>query len=86
MTLPDERYQNIVQTKKFLMALLSPRMTPRVPRTVRDRARSLLRHFPDDYILEMMSNDMPEYFAKEMEPVTRMFMQYEDNLRGKNEN
>lgn len=78
MTLPDERYRSIVQTRKFLMELLSPRMTPKVPKVVRDRARNLLRHFPTDYHLEMMSEDMPEYFAKEIEPVTRMFMKYED--------
>lgn len=78
MTLPDERYRSIVQTRKFLMELLSPRMTPKVPKVVRDRARNLLKHFPTDYDLEMMSEDMPEYFAKEIEPVTRMFMKYED--------
>lgn len=78
MTLPDERYRSIVQTRKFLMELLSPRMTPKVPKVVRDRARNLLKHFPTDYHLEMMSEDMPEYFAKEIEPVTRMFMKYED--------
>ena len=78
MTLPDERYRSIVQTRKFLMELLSPRMTPKVPKVVRNRARNLLKHFPTDYHLEMMSEDMPEYFAKEIEPVTRMFMKYED--------
>lgn len=78
MTLPDERYRSIVQTRKFLMELTRPHMTPKVPKVVRDRARNLLRHFPTDYHLEMMSEDMPEYFAKEIEPVTRMFMKYED--------
>jgi hypothetical protein len=28
--------------------------------------------------LEMMTMAMPNHFAKEIEPVTRMFMKYED--------
>jgi len=67
MTLPDERYYTIVQTRKFLMELTSPLMTPRVPRVVRHSARNLLKHFPNDYVLEMMNENMPEYFAKERE-------------------
>lgn len=77
MTLPDERYRSLVQTKKFLLELLSPTMTPRVPKIVRQRARSLLRHWPDDYHLEMMTIDMPRHFAKELEPLYKMVKQYE---------
>lgn len=77
MTLPDERYRSLVQTKKFLLELLSPTMTPRVPKIVRQRARSLLRHWPDDYHLEMMTIDMPQHFAKELEPLYKMVKQYE---------
>jgi len=76
MTLPDERYRNILQTRKFLMELTSPHMTPKVPKVIRERARNLLKHYPNDYILEMMCEDMPDYFAKEIEPVTRMIMEY----------
>jgi hypothetical protein len=76
MTLPDERYRSLVQTKKFLMELLSPHMTPRVPKDIRQHARGLLRHWPDDYHLEMMTRDMPDHFAKQMEPLTRIMMQY----------
>jgi hypothetical protein len=76
VTLPDERYRTIVQTRKFLMELTSPHMTPKVPKVIRERARNLLKHYPNDYILEMMCEDMPDYFAKEIEPVTRMIMEY----------
>lgn len=79
MTLPDERYRNIVLTRKFLIELTSPRMTPKVPKFIRERANNLLRHFPTDYHLEMMTIHMPNDFAKEIEPVTRMFMKYEDS-------
>ena len=79
MTLPDERYRSLVQTKKFLMELLSPHMTPRVPKVVRQRAHSLLRHWPDDYHLELMTEQMPNYFTKQMEPLYRMVKKYEQD-------
>lgn len=71
MTLPDERYRSLVQTKKFLMELLSPQTTPKVPKIIRQRASGLLRHWPDDYHLEEMCRQMPGHFAKEMEPLYR---------------
>ena len=77
MTLPDERYRSLVQTKQFLIDLLSSRMTPRVPRIVRQRARNLLKHYPTDYHIEMMTINMPKHFAKEIEPVERMFLKYQ---------
>ncbi len=78
MTLPDERYRSLVQTKKFLMELLSPHMTPRVPKNIRRQASWLLRHWPDDYHLELMTQQMPNHFAKDMEPVTRMILKYKE--------
>jgi len=83
MTLPDERYRSLVRTKEFLIELMSSQDTPRVPKVIRQRARSLLRHWPDNYHLELMAREMPEYFAKEMEPVYRMVKQYD--MEKKNE-
>ncbi len=77
MTLPDERYRSLVQTKKFLMELLSPHQTPRVPKIIRQRASSLLRHWPDNYHLDLMTEEMPDHFAKKMEPLYRMVKQYD---------
>jgi len=77
VTLADERWRSLVETKKFLMTLLSPHATPKVPRVIRERARSLLRHWPDDYHLEKMTIDMPHDFIKEMEPLYRMVKQRE---------
>jgi len=51
-------------------------MTPRVPKIIRQRAHGLLRHWPDDFHLEMMTIDMPDHFAKQLEPLTKMMMQY----------
>ena len=77
MTLPDERYRSLIQTKKFLMELLSPHMTPKVPKIIRQRAHILLRHWPDDYHMEEMCRLMPLHFAKEMESLYRMVKQRE---------
>lgn len=77
MTLPDERYRSLVYTKKFLIDLLSPHMTPRVPKNIRQRAHGLLCHWPDDYHLELMTEEMPQHFAKQMQPLYRMVKQHQ---------
>jgi hypothetical protein len=83
MTLPDERYRSLVQTKRFLIDLLNSHTTPRVPKEIRLRANALLRHWPDEYHLDLMTRDMPDHFAKQMEPLTRMMMSY--NIEQKEE-
>ena len=65
MTLPDERYRALKQGKKLLEELCDPGKTPRVPSIVRDRARGALRHFPNDYELDRMADQCPEYLDKE---------------------
>lgn len=55
MTLPDERIRAIKWAREFMRDLLDPAKTPRVPRTVRSRAYSCLKHYPADiYILEVL--------------------------------
>ena len=74
MTLPDERYRAVVQTQKFLVEILS---TPRVPKAIKDRARSCLRHYPSDWDMKAVSELAPHVFQERMEDVTRMFKLYE---------
>ena len=64
MTLPDERYRALKQSKKLLEELCDPGRTPRVPSIVRDRARAVLRHYPDDYELDRIADQCPEYLDK----------------------
>ena len=59
------------------MELQSPHTTPRVPKIIRQRARSLLKHWPEDFHLEMMTIEMPRYFAKDIDPLYKMVKQYE---------
>lgn len=64
MTLPDERFRALKQGKKLLEELCDPGRTPRVPSIVRDRARGVLRHYPDDFELERIADQCPEYLDK----------------------
>jgi hypothetical protein len=57
MTLPFEEKRAVNYTRKFLYDLLIPSETPRVPKEIRDRARSLLRHYPAEYRVDEI---MPE--------------------------
>ena len=75
MTLPDERYRAVVQTQRFLLQILT---TPRVPKAIKDQARSCLRHYPSDWDMNRAAEGAPDIFAKRMEDVTRMFKAYEE--------
>ena len=83
MTLPDERYRAVRQTRQFLMDLQDRTIYPRVPRPVRAEAYRLLRHYPSEYDLERLAEKSPNVIIKEMEPLTRMVMAYEE---AKNDN
>jgi len=64
MTMPDERFRALKQSKKLLEELCDPGKTPRTPSIVRDRARGILRHFPTDYDLEQIASNSPELLDK----------------------
>lgn len=46
MTLPEERINAVRNTRRFLVSLLVPSETPRVPKAIREQARRLLKHYP----------------------------------------
>ena len=64
MTLPDERYRALKNGEQFLLDLCDPKVTPKVPSQVRDRARSILRHFPTKFDIECIADNMPDRFSK----------------------
>ena len=64
MTMPDERYRALKQSKKLLEDLMDPGKTPRVPSIIRDRARGILRHFPNDYEFDQITTQSPELLEK----------------------
>jgi hypothetical protein len=74
MTLPDERYRAVLYTKQFLQEVLA---TPRVPKAIKEGARSCLRHYPDTWDMQQAAEAVPHVFAERMEEVTRLFKKYE---------
>jgi hypothetical protein len=46
MTLPYERTKAVIYTKTFLLNLCDPKVTPGLPKAIRQEARGLLRHYP----------------------------------------
>ena len=75
MTLPDERYRSVEQTRRFLLDLLDPDHTPRVPKSVRDRARQMLRHYPTTFDMQRAAATSPEVFQEQMEDLHRFILQ-----------
>jgi hypothetical protein len=56
MTVPVERTNAVLYTEQFLLDLLDPKKTPRVPRDVRQQARQLLRHYPSKYYMDVIAD------------------------------
>ena len=77
MTLPDERYRAVVQTRRFLLDLCNPEHTPRVSKLVRDTARAMLRHYPSDFEMQAAAELAPHVFQEKMEPLYRMVKQFD---------
>jgi hypothetical protein len=76
MTLPDERYRAVVQTTQFLTDICN---TPRVPKVIKQQARSLLRHYPSAWDMKRAAENCPDVFQERMEPLYRMIKAYEQD-------
>ena len=73
MTLPDERYRAVKWADSFLQRLAGGEF-PRVPKAVREEARSILRHYPSTYDLDRCAARSPDVFAESMEPLYKMIL------------
>ena len=49
MTLPYEQYHAMVNTRAFLVSMLNPKETPKIPKAIRELARHHLKHYPAEY-------------------------------------
>ena len=74
MTLPDERYRSVLQARRLLEELCSPRLTPRVAAGIRDRARGALRHYPSEYDMKRAAQTSPEVFQEQMEDLHKFVL------------
>lgn len=81
MTLPDERYRAVLYAEEFLRAISDPSITKRVPKELRQRARGILRHYPNTWEMNRAARQAPDIFAERIEDVTRMIKQYEENKK-----
>ena len=81
MTLPDERYRAVIQTRRFLRSLCDPHETPRVPKDIRQRALWCLRHYPDDWAMTLAADKAPDIFMERMDPVHKFIVDSESPLR-----
>jgi DNA-binding protein Fis len=78
VTLPDERYRAVKYAAEFLSRLAGGEY-PRVPKAVRDEARSILRHYPSTWDMQRTARMAPDVFAEQMEPLYRMIKQHEQD-------
>ncbi len=62
MTIPIERSLSVLQTRQFLLDLQDSKLTPKVPKAVRLRARELLRHYPTSFYIEEAAKIAPNIF------------------------
>ena len=63
MTLPNERYRALRCGHQLLLDLLNSKVTPKVPKYIRQRAANILRHYPDSYHFTKIVEKIPEDFA-----------------------
>ena len=62
--MPIERNWAIKNTRQFLVDLMDPKKTPRVPSVVRKEAYRCLKHYPGDYHMEEAQRLAPSVFGK----------------------
>ncbi len=68
MTTPEERSRTLVQTKEFLIELMSTEETPGIPDAIRREARRLLRHYPGLMELDLAHRALPMFFGEVRQP------------------
>ena len=79
MTLPDERYRSVKYAAEFMQRLAGGEL-PRVPKAVREEARSILRHYPTDWDLKQLERAAPHVLQQRMEPLHRMVAAYDPEV------
>lgn len=62
--MPNERRWAVNNTRKFLLDLMDPKKTPRVPMEVRRAARRNIKHYPGEYHMDKAAEMAPEVFGE----------------------
>lgn len=63
MTIPRERTMAVQNAEVFLMKLSDPKLTPKIPLSIRRQARWLLKHYPGVYDLEEACRAKPDIWG-----------------------
>lgn len=63
MTMNYERRNAVNRTREFLVDLMNPKKTPRVPKEIREEAYRCLKHYPGEYDIERAAEQSPEIFG-----------------------
>ena len=64
MTMPNERRQAVNNTRRFLVDLMDPKKTPKVPSAVRKEAYRCIKHYPGEYYMELAAEQAPKVFGE----------------------
>ena len=81
MTLPQEMFQSIRNARHFMVALMDPSQTPKVPKAVRQRARDRLKHFPSEYEINELEK-MHSLMGRDPNILLNECMKDLDSIRG----
>lgn len=84
MTLPCERYNAVKRTEQFLVDLLDPKKTPRVPKVVRQQAYYCLRHYPGGFHLDYLATKCPDILSttNPIDELSMLVHNYESKKNG----
>jgi hypothetical protein len=52
--MPDEMFNAIRNARHFMLALMDPKQTPKIPKDIRKRARDRLKHFPSEFDIDQL--------------------------------
>ena len=63
MTIPLERTCALIETKSFLLKLVDTKRLPRVPKSVRQHAEYLLRHYPSYSDIDQAHKALPDIYG-----------------------
>jgi hypothetical protein len=64
VTMPNERFYAIRNTREFLVELMDPKKTPKVPKEIRLKAYYAIKHFPGEYHMEEARKLAPSVFGE----------------------
>ena len=64
LTMPNERRNAVNYTRQFLVDLMDPKKTPRVPSAIRKEAYRCLKHYPGEYHMEEAQKYAPKIFGE----------------------